>query len=193
MLETDKLENAVKDLLKEHSARQMLYSLNKKKKSRMLFLMSLAAIFVLGIFYVTFGIFSTSSVDRFALASNSYEFPSVAKSRSAEINIVDAYLADLDAKKYKSVLSHLDEPVLSEKDLFVKANIYYTLDSLDKSLYIIENTQWEDELNKAEIDYLHFLIQFRKGAGSEKLIALSKTLDENYKKMAEELILKLGR
>ena len=101
MLETDKLENAVKDLLKEHSARHMLYSLDKKKKSRILFLLSLAAIFVLGIFYVTFGIFSTSSVDRLALASNSYEFPSVAKSRSADINIVDSYLADLDAKKYK--------------------------------------------------------------------------------------------
>jgi hypothetical protein len=186
-LDINNIEDKVKDLLYEQSAREMLLSGTKVKKDNSYLIIAIAASFLLLISYIGLQ-FLNKPIDRYAIADKYYEFPSINKSRSGESNIVDDFIPELDNREYEKVLNQLSNNTLSEKDLYTKIHLYYTLDSLDQAKSIIENKEWIDNTHKEDLMWVQFLIYFKNGENKEKLLNLANMLDVTYQKRAMEMI-----
>lgn len=181
-------ENIVKDLLYEHSAREKLALLDKKKKTNTFIIRSIAAIGLILILFTTVNLLNDHNLDRQLLASNYYSFPTVSKSRSADLNKVDALLTKIQNKEYNNVLAALQNDNLTEYDLFVKVNILFALDSLESADSIIASVKWEDEFNIESVNWVSFLIAVKQNSNKKELFALIPGLSDQYQIKAKELL-----
>ena len=188
MEEENKIEKAVKELLYEQALRERLQNIERKKKVNFYLLSSVAALFILLVGYFIINGMLNKDIDRNNVIVQNYEFPTISKSRSSEINIIDSFIPELNLKNYEYVLSKLNRDSLSEKDLFAKAHLYFVLDSLDISKDIIQTNSWLDTYHKSEIDWLLFLIEYKEGKSKNDLMELSKSLVAPYKGKAEEML-----
>lgn len=191
MEEENKIEQALKELLYEQALREKLQRIDKTKRSYVYMLSSIAALFVLVLGYFIFKNALVNDVNRNEIIAQNYEFPVIAKSRSEDISKVDSFIPELTEKKYGLVLKKLNNDTLSEKDLFVKVNILFVLDSLKESETKIKTITWTDPFYKSETNWLNFLIQFKKGSTKNELIPLSKLLQPPYEERAKQMLSRL--
>ena len=187
---SNKKEKIIKDLLYEKSAKDLLLKDKKSKGSISIqWLMRIAALVLLIIVAWTANNYLfKQSIDKKELAISQYEFPAVTKSRSAQSNIIDNHLDKLRNQEYSFVLDFLGQDTLSEKDLFVKAHILFSLDSLDAAQRIIESNNWEDEYYNNELKWLDFLIDYSSNKPKDLLIQKMNALPSKYQFKANSII-----
>jgi len=189
-MRADPDEKIIEDLLYEASARKYLNE-NKSGQKRPVYkyIMGIAAAILIGMFLLT-SIQNNNLEKRSLLIQQSHDFPLISKSRSAEINIVDDHIKDLNAKKYGLVLEQLAANNLSEKDAYVKAQILFNQGNYKALSQFLDTYKFEDPFYVSEIQWLNFLIEFRNGKSKKELLDFTQNLDADYAKKASDLLSK---
>ena len=184
----------IKEILYEESTRQMLnvhqnasVKVGTSSVSVWKWLAAASVIALLSI--IGFNYMNNSIVDTSALIAEVYAFPVINKSRGAEINLVDSYIEELNAKQYLEVLNRLPSEGLTEKDQFYKANMFFALNKFDQANQILNNTNWSDDYYVEESNWLKFLIAYDLRDGS--VATLKNNLNPAYSIKAEALLSKV--
>lgn len=189
----DKIE-IIKEILYEESTRKMLLQQeqipvtsgsNQTSSSLWRWLAAAAVIGIVSL--IGLNIFNNDHEDRALLAYNTHEFPLITKSRSAEQNIVDSYLSEINEGQYESVLPFLNVEDLTEKDKFVKALLLFRIGEHKKAKQLITSTQWTDAYHQSELDWVLYLIAY---SNNESLDQLESQLSSKYLSKAKELLSK---
>ncbi len=190
-MENEIKENIIKDLLYEHSSRKILVAKAKQNKTKIFVLRAVAAGLITVMTLVGTQYYLNKAVDRNDLVASLYKFPNISKSRSADFSQVDRYITELNNKEYQLVLQNLYNDSLSEKDLFVKTNLFYQLDSLENVKQIIESYKFDDPYNKDQIGWLDFLVSYKSGENKGNLKIKLDGLSKDYQPKAKILLDKI--
>ena len=187
---SNKKEKIIKDLLYEKSAKELLLKNEISNGSTSIqWLLRIAAIVIVIIIAWTANDYLfNKEINKREFAFSQYEFPTVTKSRSAQLNIIDNHLDKLNNQEYSSILELLNRDTLTEKDLYVKAHILFSLDSLEASQKIIKSNNWEDEYYSNELKWLDFLIDYSSDKSEDTLIKKMNALPNEYKAKAKSII-----
>ena len=186
----------IKEILYEESTRQMLIgqqgasvSTGADTNSVSVWKWLAAASVIVLLSVIGFNYMNNPVVDTSALIAEVYSFPAINKSRGAEINAVDSYVTELNAKQYLEVLNKLPSEGLTEKDLFYKASIHFALNKFDQAKEVLDNTNWSDDYFVEESNWLKFLIAYDLSDGSAA--TLKNNLNPVYSIKAEALLSKV--
>ena len=180
----------LKEVLYEESTRKMLLEqqdillTNVTAKPSFARWKILVAASIIGIVsLIGFNMFNGGSEDKVLMASRLHEFPVITKSRSAQLNIVDSHLDEINQGRYGNVLPLLDKENLSEKDKFVKTLLLFRTGKLTEAKQLISQTQWEDSYHQRELDWVLYLIAY----------SLDEPLDQLENKLSAEYRLKASK
>lgn len=185
----DKIE-IIKDILYEESTRSMLLGQsdtldNNVNQPSSIWKWVAAACVIAFATFIGYGLLNDNSHDRALLANRYHEFPIISKSRGAEQNIVDDYLAQINSKEFDVVLPLLEGSDLSEKDQFVKALMLFEMEKFEDAKKVINAINWSDPYHIQEVNWLHFLINYIQ---NESLDGMVDKLSAEYKLKAEKLL-----
>ena len=194
MLENNENIEIIKEILYEESTRQMLNvhqnaSVKEGVNTVSVWKWLAAASVIALLSIIGFNFMNNSVVDTSALIAEVYTFPVINKSRGTEINLVDSYIKELNAKQYLEVLNRLPSEGLSEKDQFYKANMFFALNKFEQANQILDNTNWSDDYYIEESNWLKFLIAYDLRDGSAAI--LKNNLNPAYSIKAEALLSKV--
>ena len=194
MLENNENIEIIKEILYEESTRQMLNvhqnaSVKEGVNTVSVWKWLAAASVIALLSIIGFNFMNNSVVDTSALIAEVYTFPVINKSRGTEINLVDSYIKELNAKQYLEVLNRLPSEGLTEKDQFYKANMFFTLNKFEQANQILDNTNWSDDYYIEESNWLKFLIAYDLRDGSAAI--LKNNLNPAYSIKAEALLSKV--
>ncbi len=191
MKDTDK-ERIIEDLLFEAASRKSLQAQTKAFTLKRYISYAVAAILVLGIIAIS-GLlnFQDGSDLRQDLVAKSYTFPKISKSRSGQINIVDSYINELNAKKYSLVLEKLHNSNLSEVDSYVKSHLLFKAKKYEECKALINATEWEDEFLESDVNLLLVFIAAQSGEEPDELKKMLAKLNDSDMFKATEFINKI--
>ncbi len=185
---SDPKEQVVKDLLYEASARKYLKE-GRAQKKRPIFKYLAAAAAAVALIFILVNFPSGDTIDkRTAMVQEEFTFPTITKSRSSSIAIVDNYIKELNAEQYELVLEKLYGNTLSEKDAYTKSQLYFKLGRYTEAEALLEDYVFKDAYYNEEKRWLQFLLAFQKGNKKEQLIELKNTLSLNYQTKAKKLL-----
>ena len=190
-MENRKEEHIIEDLLFEISAREVLAKAEQGSASVIRPIrkyLAYAAVFLALIAtLVILNRGGSSMDDRLQVANNTYTYPQLGLSRSAERSIVDDYLTAFNAKEVEAVIQALEGQELKDKDRYALAHAYYYKGSLQEAKAVILEKKWEDDVYKSDMDFLLFLIAFVQDE-KEELKKYKSGLSATYAKKAEEIL-----
>ena len=186
----------IKEILYEESTRNMLtgqqsasVSTGANIKTIAVWQWMAAASVIALLSIIGFNFMNTSNLNTSALLAEAYSFPAINKSRGAEINTVDTYVKEINAKQFQEVLNKLPSEGLTEKDQFYKASMYFALNKFDEAKQILYNFKWSDDYYVEESNWLKFLIAIQNNDSSAE--TLKAELNSVYTLKAESLQSKL--
>ena len=99
-LNSNKKEQIIKDLLYEQSAKELLMNQEVNERSNLTsWLMRIAAIGgIIVLALIGNNLLNQNTTNQLARAKSDYEFPIITKSRSAETNVIDQFIQEINQK-----------------------------------------------------------------------------------------------
>ncbi|HKK88635.1 MAG TPA: hypothetical protein VJ917_07275 [Saprospiraceae bacterium] len=180
------IEDILKDLLYEQSAREHLKSLKKQPRFIKKLLPYAAAVLLL----VSAGIYWLSMGNQNSLYQEYYAFPDINRSRGQDLT--DQQLTVLESGEYEKALSFFNtHPYTSPRDYYMHAHLYLINAEYSNATSLLKGPDWPASYT-TERAWLLFLLELRNAPQNmDQLKEYQKDMSEQDKEKANAILKEL--